>query len=187
MTWYKEVWFSRGIQKHRFLTWLMALNKSPTRDRLLKWGIITDGSCLLCNNAPESRSHLFFDCSFSWPIWLNSLRTLRFTSSRCWEEIIEDLRTFRGTRAARTILLIAWQATIYALWNERNCRLHRQLYRTTHSLSGEIDQNVRRRIASIRHDDPQLSSDMLCFWFSAFTPSQISPPTTTDVPLPSMP
>ncbi|KAL0689587.1 hypothetical protein Bca4012_089265 [Brassica carinata] len=176
MTWFKEVWFSRGIPKHRFLTWLMALNRSPTRDRLLQWGIITDGSCLLCNNSPESRSHLFFDCSFSWDVWLNSQRNLRYTSSRSWEEIIEDLRRFRGTRAARTILLLAWQATIYALWAERNCRLHRQLYRSTHSLIAEIDQTVRRRIASIRRDAPQLSSDMLCLWFSASTPSSNSPP-----------
>ncbi|CDY20932.1 BnaC06g01520D [Brassica napus] len=33
--WYKEVWFSGGIPKHKFLTWLMIRNRCPTRDRLL--------------------------------------------------------------------------------------------------------------------------------------------------------
>ena len=162
VSWHNEVWFSRGIPKHRFLAWLMALNRSPTRDRLLQCGIITDGSCLLCNNSLESRSHLFFYCSFSWPVWSSFLNRLRFSSSRSWEEIIEELRNFAGNRAERTLLLLAWQATIYALWSERNSRLHRHLFRSSHSLTVDIDQTVRRRIASIRHDAPQLSSDMLC-------------------------
>ncbi|KAG5406867.1 hypothetical protein IGI04_012986 [Brassica rapa subsp. trilocularis] len=72
------------------------------------------------------------------------------------------LWNFAGNRAERTLLLLAWQATIYALWSERNSRLHRHLFRSSHSLTVDIDQTVRRRIASIRHDAPQLSSDMLC-------------------------
>lgn len=173
VTWYKEVWFSRGIPKHLFLTWLMASNRSPTRDRLLQWGLITDRSCLLCNTSPESRSHLFFDCAFSWSLWLKSLRKLNRITSRLWEELMEELRTFRGSRAARTILLLAWQATIYALWKERNARFHRNVYRSVDSIFTEIDRTIRARIASIRQDAAQLSSDMLYIWFS--TPSRSQP------------
>lgn len=167
--WYNEVWFSRGIPRHRFLAWLMALNRSPTRDRLLQWGVISDGSCLLCNNSLESRSHLFFDCNFSWDLWSSSSQRLRFSSSRLWEEILLELRNFVGNRAAKTILLLAWQATIYVIWSERNSRFHRNLFRSVPSLTVEIDQIIRRRIASIRHDAPQLSSDMFGIWFSALS------------------
>ncbi|KAL0816972.1 hypothetical protein Bca101_073416 [Brassica carinata] len=57
--WNKAVWFSKGIPKHKTLTWLFLLNRCPTRDRLLSWGLQTDPSCLLCNNHPESRNHIF--------------------------------------------------------------------------------------------------------------------------------
>lgn len=117
MGWYKEVWFSRGILKHRFLTWLMALDRSPTRDHLLQWGAISE-SCMLCNNSLESRSHLFF-CSFSWDVWLSSSQRLRFSSSILWEEILLELRNFVGNKTARTILLLASQATIYIIWTEK--------------------------------------------------------------------
>lgn len=42
VTWHKEVWFSGGIQKHKFLTWLIIRNRCPTRDRMLSWGFQTD-------------------------------------------------------------------------------------------------------------------------------------------------
>ncbi|XP_018460517.1 uncharacterized protein LOC108831465 [Raphanus sativus] len=145
----------------------MALNRSPTRDRLLQWGVITDGSCLLCNTSPESRSHLYFECSFSWTVWQDFHQRLQFTSPRTWEEVMEELMNFTGSRALKTLLMLTWQATIYVLWVERNCRLHRQVYRSANSLSTDIDRTIRRKIASIRQDAPQLSSDMLCQWFSA--------------------
>lgn len=58
--WEKAVWIKGGILKQSFLTWLFVLNRCPTRDRLLNWGLNTDPSCLLCNLQPESRNHIFF-------------------------------------------------------------------------------------------------------------------------------
>ncbi|KAF3595688.1 hypothetical protein DY000_02022810 [Brassica cretica] len=48
--WNKAVWCSKGIPKHKTLSWLFVLNRCPTRDHLLSWGLHTDASCLLCNN-----------------------------------------------------------------------------------------------------------------------------------------
>ena len=50
----KEPWAAivctkEGIPKHSFLVWLFVLNRCPTRDRLLTWGLPVDGNCLLCN------------------------------------------------------------------------------------------------------------------------------------------
>lgn len=60
VAWVKEVWFSGGIPKHKFLAWLMVLNRCPTRDRLLNWGLQTDPNCLFCNVGNESIEHCFF-------------------------------------------------------------------------------------------------------------------------------
>lgn len=123
---------SYGFPKHRFLAWLMVLYRSPTRDRLIQCGLPTDGSCLPCNSSLEFRSHLFFECNFS--------------SSWSWDAILDDLHSFVGTKAARTLLLLTWQATIYAPWSERNNRLHRNHYPMASSIATEIDQTIRRRI-----------------------------------------
>lgn len=63
VSWFKAVWSPPGIPKQNFLTWLVVLNRCPTRDRLLGWGLQTDPACVLCNSTAESRDHLFFDCA----------------------------------------------------------------------------------------------------------------------------
>lgn len=58
--WRSVFWPSRVIPRHNFLTWLVTLNRCPTKDRMLNWGIKTDPTCVLCNGTAESRDHLFF-------------------------------------------------------------------------------------------------------------------------------
>ena len=58
--WSKTVWCSRGTPKHSFLAWLVLINRCPTRDRILSWGLSSPFTCLLCNSFDESRNHLFF-------------------------------------------------------------------------------------------------------------------------------
>lgn len=57
--WENIVWIAGGIAKHSFLCWLFILNQCPTHDMLLRWGLQTAPSCLLCNSAAESQDHLF--------------------------------------------------------------------------------------------------------------------------------
>lgn len=67
--WAKIVWFSFGIPRHSFLTWLVLLDRCATRDRLNIWGMNVDPLCLLCNSSHESRNHLFFECVYSADVW----------------------------------------------------------------------------------------------------------------------
>lgn len=159
------MWFSRGIPKHRFLTWLMVLNRSPTRDRLIHWGLQTDGSCLLCNSTLETRSHLYFECNYSSDVWSSVSDRCSFTSSRSWDSMLDDLHRFTGTRAARIVLLLTWQATIYEIWRESNNHLHRDLFCPSLSIASDVDRTIRVRITSFRQSDPSLS-EMLQRWLS---------------------
>ncbi|KAH0858897.1 hypothetical protein HID58_087158 [Brassica napus] len=91
--WAKIVWTSRGIPKHNFLVWLFMLNRCPTRDRLLSWGLSVDANCLLWNREAESRDHLFFRCPFSWRIWSEIARRCSFTPSPIWLDVMDQLIT----------------------------------------------------------------------------------------------
>lgn len=164
--WHNIVWFSGGIPKHKFLTWLFVLNRCPTRDRLRKWGLQVDPKCLLCASADESRDHLLFNCSFSWIIWNIISRRCSFTPHRSWSATLQSLTSFNGSRVSKKLLLIAWQATIYTLWTERNHRLHRNCFKPADLLLRQIDILVRNRASSLRDSNPVISSTLLQLWFA---------------------
>ena len=165
--WHKEVWFSGGIPKHKFLTWLMTLNRCPTKDRMLQWGIQIDGGCVLCQTQIESRNHLFFHCRYSWDVWSSLASRCSVSPSPDWDVTLTTLHNYRGTRPWRKLLLLSWQAAIYLLWSERNQRLHRNRFRSSDSLLLEIDKQIRLRIASFRLSNPAESSQLLQLWFSS--------------------
>lgn len=60
VAWSKIVWSSRSIPRHNFLTWLIVLNRSPTKDRMINWGLQSDPACGLCTGFAETRDHLYF-------------------------------------------------------------------------------------------------------------------------------
>lgn len=91
VSWSKEVWFSGGVLKHKTFAWLKILDRNPTKDRLARWGLQTDTNCLLCSSNLESRSHLFFDYSYSWKIWKKSSRKCSFIPQRNWDHLLVQL------------------------------------------------------------------------------------------------
>lgn len=165
--WFPLIWNKRGIPKHQTLAWLMLLNRSPTRDRLLSWGLQTDPHCLLCDQGNESRDHLFFDCSFSATIWNHFSLTLGLSPSlTAWNDVARSLLSQSGNRNLSYLSITAWQATIYSLWWERNDRLHRGIRRSPGLLIKKISSTIKNRISAMRPQQNELASDLLQLWFS---------------------
>ncbi|XP_038998773.1 uncharacterized protein LOC120124090 [Hibiscus syriacus] len=112
------------------------LDRLPTRDRLQRMGIITTGDCVLCNDALETRSHLFFECptaSNLWEIILQHNGLKKSISS--WEDmIVWACNSWKGKSLISTILKLAWCAKIYVLWEERNRRIFQGRSRSTDDL-----------------------------------------------------
>lgn len=118
--WSKVVWCSGGIRKHSFITWLMVLNRCPTRDRIIGWGLQTNPLCLLCGLKNETRDHLYFMCQYSWTVWSRASQRCAETPIPDWNVSLQTLCNIRGSKIKRNLLRIAWQASIYVLWAERN-------------------------------------------------------------------
>ena len=55
-----------------------------------------------------------------------------------------------------------FQATLYALWRERNQRKHGETPKTPGHLIQMVDKNMRNRLSSIRY---QAHSGGLAYWF----------------------
>lgn len=164
--WSKEVWFSNGIPRHKFLSWLFVLNRCPTKDRMVEWGADTDPVCILCNSSLESRDHLFFNCSYSWEVWNSVAARSGFTTPREWDEILTELEKFKTPHHNRLLALLGWQAAIYCLWAERSGRLHRSRFRIPPDVIKEIHTIIKLRIAAIRIGNPQLASVLFQGWHS---------------------
>ncbi|KAL2923189.1 hypothetical protein RDABS01_014680 [Bienertia sinuspersici] len=46
--WHRVVWNRFSVPKHRFMLWLCLWSRMPARDRLVRFRICSDNSCLLC-------------------------------------------------------------------------------------------------------------------------------------------
>ncbi|KAF3576855.1 hypothetical protein DY000_02030902 [Brassica cretica] len=91
----------------------MLLDRGPTRDHLISWGIQTDPLCLLCNRANESRDHLYFDCSFSTSVWSHFASRLQINfSSSDWEDVTHSLLSLTTSRHHKNLSYLSWQATV---------------------------------------------------------------------------
>lgn len=164
--WYKTIWSLRGIPRQNFLAWLLVLNRCPTRDRLLEWRLQTDPNCLLCNTAPESRDHIFYQCQYTWSIWTTIAGRVRHLPDRDWNREINNMQQLRGPRHLRILQLLAWQSTLYYLWSERNSRLHRKIFKPPDSIIKQIESTIRSKISALRDQSPRLSSAVFAVWIA---------------------
>ncbi|KAG2314131.1 hypothetical protein Bca52824_017253 [Brassica carinata] len=166
VSWSKIVWFSRGIPKHSFLTWLVTLNRCPTKDRIISWGLSTSPQCLLCNAENETRDHLFFECPFSFAVWNSLARKANCLAPPTWYQTLHYLEHRTCGKTERCLGLLAWQASIYFIWTERNNRLHRHHFRSSSSIAAAAYSLIKNKISSFRDQNPAFCSSLLQIWIA---------------------
>ncbi|KAG2260728.1 hypothetical protein Bca52824_080022 [Brassica carinata] len=179
VTWHKSIWFKSRIPKHAFLAWVTILNRLPTRDRLLQWGSNVSASCLLCDVADESRDHLFFSCSFSHEIWNAFFSHSTFNPPTLFEAVISWLSSSSSNRKVKAICNLLVQALVYAIWKERNLRLHTSKTRPPHIIIKEVkglikakliglDRAALKQVSQRPHQLSSTPESYLQLWFRHF-------------------
>ena len=96
------------------------MNCLPTKANLLRKGVIlNDDLCPLCNDSPETVSHVFTDCK--------KAKEVRLVSNVWWKIFAEDANNLdsliTGTGANRKVRLIkdaVLQAYFWFIWKGRN-------------------------------------------------------------------
>ncbi|KAL4376218.1 hypothetical protein GQ457_02G037790 [Hibiscus cannabinus] len=62
------------------------LDKLPTKDGLVRMGIVVDVTCLNCGSMQDNRNHLFFYCNYSKMIWKSIMQLCALVRDpMCWE------------------------------------------------------------------------------------------------------
>lgn len=67
--WIEVVWSPFAVPKSAFFFWLVVLNRLLIRDKMRRFGMITDERCLLCATGIEMASHIFTVCNFAKKIF----------------------------------------------------------------------------------------------------------------------
>ncbi|CAH2046749.1 unnamed protein product [Thlaspi arvense] len=99
MSWSSLIWHKVAIPKHATTTWVVHLDRNPTLNRLLLWGLDD--------------------------LWIGIMHKLHFTKFlMSWVEIIVWLPTTSSSSDRSLAMLQGWQACICEIWRERNRRFH---------------------------------------------------------------
>ncbi|KAL4347898.1 hypothetical protein GQ457_17G004710 [Hibiscus cannabinus] len=119
------------------------------KDRLISWGMVVDGTCVMCGEALESRNHILFSCSGTKAIWSEVLLLCNTSrGSLNWDQEVEfGIKLLRGKSLIVLVLRLAWSAYIYFVWNERNCRIFQHTVGHISGIMSSIREVVHSRLS----------------------------------------
>jgi hypothetical protein len=107
------------------LVWRLLQNKVPTKDNLVKRGILseTQTSCPFGCGKEETISHVFFECTAAAEVWQEILRWLKIKTA-LHNTTLQNYYQFAGLIAKGRVRIerfsVIWFACIWAAWKCRN-------------------------------------------------------------------
>ncbi|XP_038998866.1 uncharacterized protein LOC120124224 [Hibiscus syriacus] len=148
VNWHRLIWFPAHIPKFSLVSWMVILDRLPTKDRLVRFGLDIDNVCGLCGSGIESRDHLFAECPFAKEVWGIVLIAydIRYDLNS-WGDIFNWLIVkLKGKSIKVRIMKLAWTGLLYFVWEERNHRLFRGLTRSVDIVVNSIKEVVRAKL-----------------------------------------
>ncbi|XP_062113351.1 uncharacterized protein LOC133824483 [Humulus lupulus] len=120
--WSKSVWERISIPKHRFILWLVMLQKLSTRSYISRYLPGLDTVCLLCGDHNEDLPHLFFQCTYSKAFLL---RMKEWIGCRAQTEHYHQLlqwiyKAKHLSKVKKGIFIAVVTALVYHIWRARN-------------------------------------------------------------------
>ncbi|XP_058741022.1 uncharacterized protein LOC131613364 [Vicia villosa] len=102
--------------------WLACHGRLATRQRLFRFGMVSDNRCCLCKSDEESINHLLFVCPDTVCIWAKILAWIQVSHTpQSWDaEILWLSKNTNGKGWRASILKLAAAETIYSVWKYRN-------------------------------------------------------------------
>ena len=163
--WSSGIWLAHNTPKYAFIAWLAVHNRLATGDRVQRWNPQASASCALCSGQLESRSHIFFECSYSDEVWrgLTQRQLPHYTNK--WSDILPLLTAQHLSKTKLFLVRYVFQAALYSLWRERNSRTHGELPLPAAKLVTLVEKMVRNRISSIWRST-HTYEDAMNLWFT---------------------
>ncbi|XP_019251098.1 PREDICTED: uncharacterized protein LOC109230014 [Nicotiana attenuata] len=141
VTWRTLMFHNEARPKARFTMWMQCHGRLMTADRLANWGIQISTRCCLCNEADESHTHLFCECSFTKAVRGRLMQWLRIQVSpnHTYTQMMAWITTqAKGKSCAARVMKMVYAEHIYGIWRERNSRIFEEISRTTEQVAREV-------------------------------------------------
>ncbi|XP_075076819.1 uncharacterized protein LOC142163432 [Nicotiana tabacum] len=72
-----------------FSIWLIIQERMLTADRLSKWSMTVDTTCVFCNCQPENHHHLIYNCTIIMEIWNDIFKWMQIqVPANTWSQLI---------------------------------------------------------------------------------------------------
>lgn len=104
------------------ITWLACHGRLGTKDRLVRFSMINEWVCNLCDEGDETLGHLLFECRYSKAVWKYVLEWIDIIHEpNDWAAELEWITQMTAKKGWRfKVLKIAIAETVYGLWRYRN-------------------------------------------------------------------
>ncbi|KAK9030733.1 hypothetical protein V6N11_032146 [Hibiscus sabdariffa] len=142
------------------------LNRLPTRDRLLGFGLEVEGDCVLCESNSETRGHIFFQCEYSKLVWQSLLQACQIHRVVMdWNRELEWASAMRGRSFDSMTFRLIWNCFVYSIWRERNCRIFSGAHCTGQDLIVHVKEIVKLKLLSMLHNGNRtINMDFCIAW-----------------------
>lgn len=125
LDWIGMVCSKSNVSWHYCILWLALHNKLLTKDKLYARRITDSDVLVLCNQAREDVSHLFFNCGFSNDVWVRALKFVNIQRSPYdWHrEISWFLRKASGKTLLAKMRRTVLSSNVYLIWRAQNLQV----------------------------------------------------------------
>ncbi|XP_062089172.1 uncharacterized protein LOC133795731 [Humulus lupulus] len=149
---FKAIWNSYNLPKHRFLLWQVVNSQLLTRDNLIKFHLnLVSLDCPVCGISLESHEHLFFSCSLSGKVvdqifnWLGLI---------AWPKDFSSWINWLNLKVAgliHYINIVVLAAVIYYLWINRNRCIFEGYSHSVSLIVNDIRDTVKYRLLFVKN------------------------------------
>ncbi|GJX30940.1 reverse transcriptase domain-containing protein [Tanacetum coccineum] len=148
--WRSLVWFSQNIPSHAFVLWMAIQKRLMTQDRIYQWNKDNSMKCSLCSSCMDSHDHLFFQCSFSYAIWVivKGKSYIDNLKSNC-DDSVSSMALFNKNATKDIIRRLVFGALVYYIWQERNKGQFSNEKRFVVIIADIILENVKLKLMSL--------------------------------------
>ncbi|KAL8542626.1 hypothetical protein ACS0TY_003489 [Phlomoides rotata] len=144
---FELIWNNLVPPKIHFHSWRVLWERIPTtmkmsNRRSLPSNVSTN--CIFCNEVPETVHHIFFECNFSYQVWMEIFKWLGFSSvlsSRPSTNLLHFSRLLRGKKG-KEILVSIWDCIIWIIWKTRNEFVFQQVQFSKNKFIEELQARV---------------------------------------------
>ncbi|XP_058776177.1 uncharacterized protein LOC131650488 [Vicia villosa] len=121
-----------------FILWLVCNGRLATKERLKKFGMISDDCCAFCLEK-ETTNHLFFYCAGLKEVWVKVLKWIHVNHTPLpWDSELDwIIRNRKGKSWRASLIKCAVTESIYTIWRMQNDKVFGHA-----SYSGNIEKDI---------------------------------------------